>query len=504
MLKSKSQLLFFLIWFIPILVFAIHFFDFSNFISIISQKTTLNMVVFTLFQALISTVIAFLIAILPSFYASFNKNFLSKLLSSTLFIPFFFPVISATTTFVLIGHQKFFHDIHFLFSLKAIIVANVFFNAPIFIYYLKESFSKIPKTLHDLSVVDGANKNQFICRVLIPLVTPAIFRSGILCFAYCFTNFAIILNLGGLKFSTLEVSIATTLLSSYNFSEAFTYGFIQLIILSTLFYFISSQSSHENEIEQVVSLKTTYITTIISVLFCLFEFAIVALSLIFSFYNFYLGTFSLLPFKELFSLNFNQEYPVLLSFFTTVALSFVTSIITVIVVYFIIKSKTRFTNFFLFSTLGISNAFLAICLIYLNILYNIPIPILLVLGYLIIATPIAYAFISPHFESFPKNIVESAYLSGANRLKLFLYIEWPILKSIFIATFLQIFTIIFGEFTLTYTMQIYSTLPTLSLTTYMLSSSHNLANASALSGISLFFIIILYFLSLSFINRFKN
>jgi len=501
--KSKSLLLFFLIWAIPIGVFAIHFCNFSNFISTLINEATLKMTLFTLYQAGLSTLIALGIAILPAIYVSFNQNFLTKLLKSTLFIPFFFPVISATTTFILIGHFPIFQNLNFLFSLKAIIVANVFFNAPIFIYYIGETLSKTPRTLQDLAHIDGTTQTLFFRKILLPLATPSLFRAAILCFAYSFTNFAIILNLGGLKFSTLEVSIATTLLASYNFSTAFTYGILQLFILSLIFLLLPKPNGIELELEQKIMLKTPLYIWVVSIIFCIFEFSIVVLSLLLAFFNFYTNSFSIMPLLSLFSSNLNSQYPVILSFIISLILSFIAALLVIVLVYFLIKTRNRYTHFLLFSTLGISNAFLSICLIYLNVLYSIPVSPLLLMGYIIIATPIAYAFLSPHFETFPQNIIESASLSVASRWQTFFYIEWPLLKPLFMSTLLQIFTIIFGEFTLTYTMQIYSELPTLPITGYILSSGHNLSGASALSGLSIIFIVCVYFISLHISNR-KN
>jgi len=503
MFKSKSLLLFFLIWAFPIVIFAIHFGNIKEFTTTILDVSTLKMTLFTLYQAAISTLIALAISILPALYVSFNKNYLTNLLKSSLFIPFFFPVISATTTFILIGHVPIFENMNFLFSLKAIIVANVFFNAPIFIYYIGETLAKTPRTLKDLSQIDGVSQSLFFRKILLPFATPALLRASILCFAYTFTNFAIILNLGGLKYSTLEVSIATTLLASYNFSTAFTYGILQLFILSLIFLFLPKSQGIEFEMEHHVVLKSPAFLFIVSIIFCVFEFSIVILSLLLAFFNFYTKSFSFTPLLSLFTTRLNSEYPIIVSFIISLTLSLIAAILVMILVYFLIKTRNRYTHFLLFSTLGISNAFLSICLIYLNVLYSIPVSPLLLMGYIIIATPIAYAFLSPHFESFPQNIIESASLSGANRFQTFLYIEWPLLKPLFISTLLQIFTIIFGEFTLTYTMQIYSDLPTLPITGYILSSGHNLSEASALSGVSIIFILCIYFISLQISNKKK-
>ena len=66
------------------------------------------------------------------------------------------------------------------------------------------------------------------------MILPQIFRGFILVFTYCFTGFGIILSLGGIRFSTLEVEIASTLMGELNFSKAMIFGMIQFFILIIL------------------------------------------------------------------------------------------------------------------------------------------------------------------------------------------------------------------------------------------------------------------------------
>ncbi len=77
-------------------------------------------------------------------------------------------------------------------------------------------------------------------------------------FTYSFTSFAIVLNLGGIKYSTLEVAIATTLKGTLNFSKALSYALIQFIVLTLINIFMSKfepQSFEYNEPEYSANKK---------------------------------------------------------------------------------------------------------------------------------------------------------------------------------------------------------------------------------------------------------
>ena len=147
------------------------------------------------------------------------------------------------------------------------------------------------------------------------------------------------------------------------------------------------------------------------------------------------------------------------------------------------------------STFGISSAFLGMDLLYLNILYNIPFFILIILGFFLISVPLAYSFLYQPILSFDKKIIEAAKVDGANKLVIFSKIELPLLFSSFLSSFLQIFAIIYGEFTISYTMQIRDYFPLSSIVNYSLSSSRFYREATALSGLNVIIIFITFYLS---------
>ena len=147
------------------------------------------------------------------------------------------------------------------------------------------------------------------------------------------------------------------------------------------------------------------------------------------------------------------------------------------------------------SSLGISSAFLGICLIYMNILFNIPLFLILILGYFMITVPIAYSYMYHPLRSFDKSLIEAGKLDGANSVNIFFNIEFPLLKNIFIGTFIQIFAIIFAEFTISYTMQIKDFLPTMSTVNYDMSSNRHFAESTALGALNTFIIISLFILA---------
>lgn len=488
-----------LLWFLPLFFFARDFFHLND-LKIVLDSDIVNLVKFTVYQALLSSILAFIIGIIPAYYVAYSKGFVSKLLEGLIFIPFFFPVISTVTVFSIIFTSSLFKNLEIMYSIKAIVIANIFYNSPIFIKYISDGVKKIPREIVEAFKLDGANEIQIFFYCKVPLIMPQIFRAFFMVFTYSFISLGIVLSLGGIRYSTVELEIANTLMGSLDFSRAFSLGVLQFIILfiiNLIGFRIEEYELNGEKIEE----KKNILIKIYSIIYLFLEYSIIGISVIFSFYNFYEGKFSLKSLKRIFSYDFNLQYPVIKGIFNSTMIAGISSVAIVVLSYTIIKNYSKFTNTIIFANLGISGAFLAISLYYLNILFDIPLFILLIIGNIFISIPIAYSLMYQYVKKFPKDILEMSMIDCKKRWQRYLYIEFPILKNFFISAFLQIFAIIFGEFTLAYTMQIGDNLPIVSIVNYSLVTEKRFLESSALSTVVIIFIFLLFLLGEYFKRR---
>lgn len=478
------------LWGVPLYYFTRDFFIYDE-IRDFFDISLLELINFSLTQAIYSVILAFIIAIIPAYYISYKENRLSKLLNSLIFIPFFFPVISLITVFSIIFNCGFFKELEILYSLKGILLANIFYNSPILIKFISNGIKSVPSELEEAMELEGASKVQIFFYGQLPVVFPQIMKGCILVFTYCFLNFAVILGLGGIKYSTLESEIGSLLLGSTDFSKAMLLGGIQFLILLFLNYLVSFIPEYEI-ITRVKKKNLSILFTIFSIIYSIFQYGVVFLAVIFSFFNIFNGKFTLLGYKNLFFTSVFSEYRIIESLINSGILSFVVSFFIIVFTYLIIKNYSKLTAVIIFANLGISGAFLGVILYYLNILFDIPLYFLLAIGYLLTGIPITYSFIYQYVKKFPIEIIENSNLDCKNRFQEYIYVEFPILKKIFISSFLQIFAIVFGEFTLGYTMQIESYFPIVSITNYTLLSNKLYLESSAFSTIVLSIIFILF------------
>lgn len=482
------------LWLIPFVVFFKDFFEFSTISNIFNFKT-FRILKNTLIQSFLSTIMSFVIALVPAYFISIKKNILSNIIESSLFIPFFFPPISTIVSFSIILNIPFIKQLNISYTLTAIVIAHSFYNSPIFVKYIGEALRKIPINIKEHSQLDGFPKTYLFFKIELPIIMPSILRAFFLVFTYSFTSFVIVLTLGNIRYSTFEVAIVKTLLSSLDFSKALGFAVIQLVFLSMINYFTTNIEEYQLEEQEPQNSSTNLWVWLASISYIFFEFSIIIIGLTASFYDFFNNKFNLYPLVKIFTNSFNKKYPVLISMRNSVIIGIFVSTATVLIVYIILRYKSRFTNFVVLSSMGISSVFLAMTLLYLNILYRINFPILVIAGYLLIAIPIAYSFMYQHITGFDKSIIEAANLDGANSFHTFINIEFPLLRPILLSTFLQIFAIIYGEFTIVYTMQMNDYFPLASVVNYQISSQKLFPESAAFSTINVIIIFALFWLS---------
>ncbi|MGL5099333.1 MAG: ABC transporter permease [Fusobacteriaceae bacterium] len=439
-------------------------------------------------------IFSFLVGVIPAYYCAYSKGKLASALEKLFFIPFIFPPISAVISFTVVFNSSFIKKFGINYTLGAIIIANCFYNSPIFIKYISEALKRIPREIEEAALTDGISKKKIFFLVKLPLILPQVFKGGFLVFLYSFTSFILVIALGGLRHSTLEAEIASTLTGSSDFSKVVILGVLQSLIMIFLNYSSSKIEEYELNGEPYIK-KTSRFLKFFSIIYLALELIIIIIPIIFSFFNIYTGKISLQHYITLFSHDFNLEFPVIRSFINSIFLAGTAGAVVVFLGYLMIKFYNRFTELMVFFTFGISNGFLGLLLIYMNILLDIPLPLLLFQGYILISLPLAYSFLYQYVKKFNRSIREAALIDGADSWRYFVYIEFPLMKKLFLGIYLQIFALLLGEFTMGYTMQIINYFPTLPLVNYQLISSKRFLESSALNSSILILLLGIFCLS---------
>ena len=217
-------------------------FDFSTLTNENNLLITRNSLLFTFYQATLSTIFTFVLglpsAVLFSRFTFYGKSILRAITA----VPFMLPTVVVAAAFnSLLGSRglipllsSFFFpqlpitNYQFTGTLTAILIAHVFYNTTIVIRIVGNALSQLDSRLENSARVLGADSFRTWRYVTFPLLRPALLASALLVFMFNFTSFGVILLLGGSNFATLEVEIYIRALQLPNLNLAAMLSIIQL------------------------------------------------------------------------------------------------------------------------------------------------------------------------------------------------------------------------------------------------------------------------------------
>lgn len=250
-----------LIYLLPVLFLALFYFypllaildiglrpagwlDLSAFLRLLSSDYYLGVLLFTVYQAALSTGLTLLLA-LPCAYVFSRYRFAGKsLLLSLATLPFVLPTVVVALAFSsLIGKRGLLNDLLMtLFSLDysplqlertlaVVILAHIFYNFAIALRILTSYWSARGLAAEEAARVLGADKWSLWRDIRLPLIKPALQSAGALVFMFTFTSFGVVLILGGIRFATLEVQIYYQTVSLFNLPMAAALSIVQIVAM---------------------------------------------------------------------------------------------------------------------------------------------------------------------------------------------------------------------------------------------------------------------------------
>ncbi|SHH40413.1 ABC transporter permease [Thermosipho atlanticus] len=483
-----------------IFVPLIFLFVFSGGIEISAIAENKNVIFFTIKQALISSIFTMLLGLPGAYLVARTK--MKKILKSIFrvlsSVPFILPGVTMSIGFLLaFGKNGLITKILSLFGYKerilytfvAVILGHVFYNFPLFIRIVGETWERIDGTLIEAGKIDGANKFKIFVFVELPNLIPSILKSFLLTYVYTFTSFAVVLILGGIKYSTIEVSIYMYTRILFDFKSAFTLAVFQMLLISFIAYFLNLKTS---EFISGVSLKEKfpiwgYFYFGVTVFFI---FIPLIYSLLSGFLN-YAGGFGVENFKRLFSLNLSQFIGtnfyslVFYSIFLPAIASIITIFISSIASYYSVRGRK--IDYLIIIPAAISPVTIAFSYVLMRFspLFS------LILIYSLISIPIVFGFMESGWRTINFEIEEAAVLDGANGWVINTKVRFPLIKYHILTAFIYAFTIALGEMSATITIS-EPPISTFSIAIYRLLSSRRIPEARALNSIYGFIVIILF------------
>lgn len=211
------------------------------------QALTLSLVtstVTTVITLLLGTPLAYLLA-----HWKFKfKAWLELLLDLPIVLP---PSVAGLALLIAFGRRGFFGDylneagINIPFTTAAVIMAQIFVAAPLFIRAARIGFAHVDKQLEESAYVEGANQWQVFYEVMIPITIRALASGAILTWTRALGEFgATILFAGNLEGVTQTMPIAIYIGFERNMGVALALSVV-LILVSVILLMLTKQLEEE-------------------------------------------------------------------------------------------------------------------------------------------------------------------------------------------------------------------------------------------------------------------
>lgn len=218
----------------------------ANYGAFLHSSYTRRVVIFTIWQSLLSTLLSVGPAILVARALARRESFPGRTLLLRLFgLPLVLPTLVGILGVVAIyGQSGLFNRIlfslglephQFLYSLPGILIAHAFFNLPLATRLLLPVWSAIPGETWRLATQLGMRSRHVFGLIEWPLLRQVLPGVAGIVFMLCFTSFAVVLTLGGGPAnSTIEVALYQAVRFEFDLGKAVQFALMQVAICGLL------------------------------------------------------------------------------------------------------------------------------------------------------------------------------------------------------------------------------------------------------------------------------
>lgn len=428
---------------------------------------------FTLYQAFLSTILSVFVGIILAWSLAHQSHFkgrslLVALFSSSLVLPTLIVVFGLIGIFGRNGYLNqaslFLFDTSFgsyLYGLGGILLAHTYLNASFASRSLLHSFESIPKEKYKLAKSLNFSVFERFLYVEYPALKSTLLSIGSTIFLLCFTSFAVVLLLGGSpSYNTLEVAIYEAVKLDFDISMALKLALIQLGISAVLVVFSSSFRTGLSNLKTSNILIPWKESKVLKI----FQWAIIGLFTL----------FFVLPLVVIVLDGIGADFGRILSeelfrksFFTSIIVATLSSILTVILAIFLSDTRRIFTLNTRLATNPFAKIFNVIIAFSGNLYLAIP-SLVMGLGFFLLSQkyeasmfvwstlalltanvlmslPFALSVLTPAMQKTAQRYDKLAFSLGLTKVQRWFYIEYPYIKSSLAYVFALAFCFSLGD-----------------------------------------------------------
>jgi len=191
-------------------------------LDVLVDPLTREVVWFTVWQALASTVLTIAVA-LPAAYVLGRYRFRGRgLISAIVVVPFVLPTVVVALAFLAIlpdGLDR---------GWAPILIAHAFFNVAVVVRIVGTFWATLDPRISEAAATLGASPAARFREITVPLLAPALTAAAGIVFLFSFTSFGVVLILGGPRYATIEAEIYNQAVRLFDLRAAAVLSIVQL------------------------------------------------------------------------------------------------------------------------------------------------------------------------------------------------------------------------------------------------------------------------------------
>lgn len=203
---------------------------YDRLVEIVTRPSTLDLVVFTGAQAVVSTV-ATLVLGLPVAHVLARLAFPGRsVLRAAVIVPFVLPTVVVAAAVKATIDNPVLDSLADL-PLPAIVYAHVFFNLAVVVRVVGGYWARLDDRQIEAARMLGASPWRAWWTITLRQLRPVLLGSGLLIFLFSFTSYGVIRVLGGVRTATIETEIHRYAIARAEFDVAAVFAAIQLVVV---------------------------------------------------------------------------------------------------------------------------------------------------------------------------------------------------------------------------------------------------------------------------------
>jgi thiamine transport system permease protein len=196
--------------------------DGDSALGVLSDATTREVVWFTVWQAVASTLLTIAVA-LPAAYVLGRYRFRGRsAVGALVLVPFVLPTVVVGLAFLAVLPEPLER------GWAPILIAHAFFNVAVVVRVVGTFWTNLDPRMNEAAATLGATPWRRFREITAPLLSPALAAAAAIVFLFSFTSFGIVLILGGPRYATIEAEIYNQAVRLFDLRAAAVLSLVQL------------------------------------------------------------------------------------------------------------------------------------------------------------------------------------------------------------------------------------------------------------------------------------